>query len=123
MIHKALCRYVSISYPGVIFNVDLSGVPLSMKQAKTAKMLRSHRGFPDFILIEPRGGYHGLFIEIKREGTKLRWRDGTWRDEHIAEQAEMIDLLLSRGYMAGFGIGLDECIKIVDEYMKFNPAY
>lgn len=74
----------------------------------------------------------GLYVEIKKDGTKLK-RDkdakkilkgetkirkkGDWWDKHIEEQAQMLEKLRARGYKAEFGVGFDECKKIIDEYL------
>lgn len=72
-------------------------------------------------------------LKSKKDGTKLK-RDkdakkplkgeikirkkGDWFDKHIEEQAEMLEKLRARGYKAEFGIGLEECKKIIDEYLR-----
>ena len=71
------------------------------------------------------GGYNyveiktmgGLYIEIKKDGEKLNKKDGSWRTPHIAEQAKKLEKLRARGYRAEFGVGFDECKKIIDEYL------
>lgn len=124
IIQKELCRYVALQYPTAIFNLDLSGVNLSKTQSGLAKAMRSSKGFPDFVLYEPKGKYHALFIEIKKEDTDLCKKKPDvhgyypYADDHIAEQAEMIEQLKSKGYLAMFGIGLIHCIEIVDLYMR-----
>ena len=78
------------------------------------------------------GFYFGLYIEIKKDGTKLK-RDkdakkvlkgetkirkkGDWWDKHIEEQADMLEKLRARGYKAEFGVGFDECKRIIDNYL------
>ena len=85
-LHNMVCDYIRTKYPNVIFNSDLSGIKLTIGQATKLKSLRSSRAFPDIAIYEPRGGYHGLFIEMKAEGTKLLKRDGSMATEHIKEQ-------------------------------------
>jgi hypothetical protein len=124
---KALCRYVSLKYPDAIFNCDCSGLNLSKAQAGQAKVMRSDKGFPDFVLYEPRNIYHGLFIEIKKEGTKLYHSSNIdsegkaiWEDDHITNQQVMLEKLRKKGYDACFGIGLSQCIRFVDAYMEIK---
>jgi hypothetical protein len=60
----------------------------------------------------------GLFIELKREGTRIFKKDGALvADEHIREQFDMLEQLRQRGYMAEFACGFDEAKKIIDEYL------
>lgn len=59
----------------------------------------------------------GLYIELKKEGTRLKKKNGDWATEHIAEQAEVLEGLRDRGYCAEFAVGFDEAVKIIDEYL------
>lgn len=61
--------------------------------------------------------YNGLLIELKKEGTRLKKKDGSWATDHIAEQAGMLEMLESRGYKAVFAVGFDEAKSIIDEYL------
>ena len=60
---------------------------------------------------------YGLFIELKKEGTRLKKKNGEWASEHIAEQAEILERLEFRGYRAVFAVGFDEAKEVIDEYM------
>lgn len=60
---------------------------------------------------------HGLFLELKKDGTRLKKKNGDWATEHIAAQAKMLDELYERGYAAEFVVGFDEAKKIIDEYL------
>lgn len=131
-----LCEYVRVKYPHVIFECDLaSGTKLTIGQAVKAKAMRSNRGMPDFRIFHKSSGYSGLFLELKKEGEKLKLtRDskalikgdykirkaGDWADIHIEEQFNVIAALRTEGYYAAFAIGLDAAIKYVDSYMEFN---
>ena len=125
-LHRQVCEYLRYQYSEVIFNSDLSGsTKLTIGQAKALKKLRSGRGFPDLQIMEPRNGYHGLFIELKAEGTDLLKKrmvdkDGypMWASDHIKEQHEMIERLNELGYKAEFAIGWDEAKNIIDNYLK-----
>lgn len=59
----------------------------------------------------------GLFIELKREGTRLKKKNGDWASDHIAEQAETLEMLRKRGYCAEFAVGFDEAKRIIDDYL------
>ena len=114
----AVCRYIAHKYPDVIFSCDLaSGMKLTIGQAVKAKKMRSSRAYPDLFIAEPRGGYAGLYLELK---TVSPWKKtgGLKKDKHLEEQSEMLDRLWLKGYMAVFAVGIDEAIKIIDNYMK-----
>src|SRR4051794_38293717 len=128
IIHRQVCDYIRLQYPGVFFNSDGAGNNLSRAQAGMAKMLRSHRGYPDLFIAEPRKGYHGLYIELKREGTKLRRekdctavlkddhklrKAGDWWDLHTEEQAIVMETLAAKGYYCAFGVGFEDTTQLI----------
>jgi hypothetical protein len=118
-LHRAVCDYLRYQYPNVLFNSDLAGsMKLTIGQAVALKNLRSNRGFPDITIYEPRHNYHGLFIELKKEGEKLFKKDGTPVSDHLTEQIKMLELLIERKYVAKFAIGFDQAKNIIDDYFK-----
>lgn len=80
------------------------------------------RSWPDMFIAEVRSlgdkYYHGLFIELKKAGTRIYRKDGRLvANEHIHEQFDMLEQLRQRGYIAEFACGFDEAKKIIDEYL------
>ena len=68
--------------------------------------------------------YYGLFIELKKEGTRIFKKDGKLvADEHIREQFDMLMDLRARGYAAEFACGFDEAKKLIDDYMGGKYAH
>jgi hypothetical protein len=63
-------------------------------------------------------GKGGLFIELKKDGTRLKKKDGTWASPHIAEQAETLIKLRGEGYEATFAVGFDEAKATIDSYLR-----
>lgn len=61
--------------------------------------------------------FYGLFLELKKDGTRLKKKNGEWATEHIAEQAAVLEELSERGYCAEFAVGFEEAKKIIDEYL------
>jgi len=84
------------------------------------KVIQGQRGWPDLFIAEPgkRFKYHGLFIELKAEGTRLFKKNGEPADDHIREQDNMLKGLRSRGFVAEFSVGLESAIQTIDKYMK-----
>ncbi len=120
-LHILVCKYIKTKYPGVLFNSDMSGVKLTKGQAAHASALRSSKGFPDIVIYEPRKRWNGLFIELKREGTRIYKKDGsTVSDKHIVEQSLMLESLSERGYYADFAVGYDEAIGLIDKYLNYG---
>ena len=121
--------YLRYRYPGAIFHSDFgSGVRLTMGQAiKQKRQNGGLRAWPDILIAEPvprcvdgswNHEYNGLFIELKREGTRLKKKNGEWASSHIAEQAELLQKLTDRGYKAVFAVGFDEAREIIDNYLR-----
>ena len=119
-LHLAVCNYIRMQYPDVLFNSDMSGVKLTMGQAIKAKRLRSCKGFPDLVIYEPRGEHKGLFIELKREGEKICKKDGELKSEHLKEQWAVMQRLIEKGYYCVFAIGFDNARYWIDSYLSKN---
>jgi hypothetical protein len=118
VLHRLVADYVRLKYPDVIFNSDGAGNNLSRTQAAMSSMLRSSAGFPDLQLCIPKGEYHGFFLELKRDGTAVRLKNGELTaDRHIREQYHMLERLCQAGYFADFGIGYEDATSKVDYYM------
>lgn len=122
--------YLRLQYPSAIFHSDYgSGIKLTMAQAVRQKRQNGgRRAWPDMFIAEPRATapkygqgvlyYYGLFIELKKEGTRLRKKNGDYASEHIQEQAELLEKLRERGFAAEFACGFDEAKTIIDRYLK-----
>lgn len=121
-IQLLICAYIRTKYPNVIFRSDFgSGMKMSIGMARRHKALQSSRAFPDLFIIEPRGEYAGLFIELKTIDNKVFKQDGALRkDQHLSEQDAMLKQLQNRGFMAKFAQGYGEAIKIIDDYLESN---
>ena len=114
-IHQMVVDYLKLQYPGVIFRTDFSaGVKMTMGQAIKHKALQEGRGYPDLFIAEPAqlGGewYHGLYLELKREGVRLMKKDGSWANDHFAEQ---------HAYMKRL-VGFDDAKDQIDKYMTMT---
>ena len=114
--------YIRLRYPKVLFHSDFgSGIKLTMGQAiKQKRQNGGRRAWPDMFIARPMPdkGYCGLLIELKKEGTRLRKKDGTPASDHIKEQSELLEELEGWGYKAVFAVGFDEAKKIIDEYLQ-----
>lgn len=121
--YMQIADYMRYQYPDVIYRFDLAAdLKLSIGQAKKHKRLQGRRGYPDLFVAEVRSledkYYHGLFIELKKAGTRIYRKDGRLvSDAHIREQFDMLEQLRQRGYKAEFACGFDEAKKIIDEYL------
>jgi len=125
LIREQLAKWFQLRYPGVIPRFDLAGdLKLTMGQATRMKRINPFRGYPDLWISEPRGGYHGMYLEIKASDVKVFKANGElYADPHLAEQWAMIQRLRDKGYWADFGIGLEMCITKCSDYLggKLRP--
>lgn len=118
----AVSTYLKHQYPHVLFTSESSGVRLTIGQAKRLKSMRSNDAkFPDIMIFEPRGGYHGLFIELKKQGEKVFQKNGEPYAGHVADQYKTLQQLKAKGYWAQFCIGFDEAKKTIDTYLTLQP--
>ena len=120
--------YLRLQYPQVLFHSDYgAGIKLTPGQAiKQKRQNGGRRAWPDMFIAEPRTvivgkdkyRYAGLFLELKREGTRILKKDGTLvADAHIREQYDLLVELEQRGYKASFAVGFDQAKQIIDEYL------
>ena len=119
-LHLLTVKYLQKYYPRVIFRTDFSsGMKLSSGMARRHESLQFSKGYPDLFIAEPRKGFAGLFIEIKTLQNVLYKKDGTLRkNEHHEQQAAILKMLSGKGYKAEFGQGLNNIIKIINEYLN-----
>lgn len=134
-LYEQLACYLQLQYPNVIYRFDV-GADLKLTPGQAAKHKRLHpeRGYPDLYIAESSenvnskdwngivrewGFYFGLYLEIKTESNSPYKKDGTLKkDQHLEEQARMLEKLRARGYKAEFGVGFEGCKKIIDEYLR-----
>ena len=121
--HKAIIQYLSVVKKDLIVSSDPNGLKTTMGQAVQLKKMRlpPEGKHPDIFVFEPVGKYHGLFIEVKREGEELFKKKAfppEFKSEHLQKQKEMHDRLRSKGYAGGFAIGFDEAKEMIDKYFK-----
>lgn len=78
-------------------------------QKRKAEGLR--KGFPDIAVLLPRGGYHGLFIELKVPPNKTS-----------TEQQQCLQVLKNNGYLAVVITtkNVDDLISYVQDYLNLE---
>jgi VRR-NUC domain len=104
-IQRAVIQFLKAKYPRALYCASAGGMRTSYSQAARMKMTGYKRGFPDLAIYEPRNGYHGLFLELKKEG-----------GYPSPEQKAWIEELTKRGYSAYICTGYDETTRIIDNY-------
>lgn len=141
-----LCAWMREVIPDIHFRSDTGSGAYNSKYAKnTHNKQQSASELPDVTIFAARRGYHGLFIELKKDGTNLKMkRDGTkirvrkdrkgriierdykirkkgdWSSLHIEKQAQRMTELRKSGYLAMFSVGLDKAKEIVAWYFDLK---
>ena len=60
-------NWIKLKDPKARYCASLGGIYTGPRQAIKAKRTGYSRGFPDLQITKARGGYFGLFIELKRK--------------------------------------------------------
>jgi len=110
-----LVEYIKLKYPvqaQFIIKIDNEGRRSALGHT-IAIQAGLHCGASDVLLAYPLKGWHGLWIELKRE----KWKLTESQREHFERQSNFIRKMQSVGYAAYFAIGFDEAKKIVDGYL------
>lgn len=117
-LYKDVAAYLRLQYPKVMYHFDLTGVNLSRAQAGMTKAIQCSSGYPDLFIAEPRKGSHGLYLELKAEGTRLFKRNLDFATVRLAQQSRVLYDLRQRGYDAWFAVGFEEAKRLIDEYLR-----
>ena len=110
LVQSSFCTYIQYTYPDVRYCASLGGIRTSMKQAILAKKTGYVKGFPDMQICKVNSEYAGLFLEIKADKTCYASK----------EQKQWVADLNEAGYYAKVVKGLEECMDVLDWYMKIK---
>ena len=85
-----------------------NGGSRNAREAHNLKLQGVKPGIPDIFLPVARGGWHGLYIEMKRrQGARLS-----------DEQAKVLNALREQGYCAWVCKGANDAIDLITEYLS-----
>lgn len=84
-----------------------NGGKRSQTEAKRLKGQGVKAGVPDLCLPVARGGFHGLYIEMKRQGGTVS-----------KEQSEWLQKLTRQGYLAAVCYGWEAAAKTMEDYLQ-----
>ena len=101
--------FQSLKYPALrlMFHVP-NGGSRDLIEARNLKKQGVKAGVPDIFLPVARGGFHGLFIEMKRQ-------DGGRLSE---AQADYLQKLRMQGYQAVVCKGFDAAVSVIQAYLE-----
>lgn len=118
-LQKQICEYLRVQYPDVLFLSDtVASVRLTIPQQMRNKAIQKN-GFacPDLIILEPRKGFNGLFIELKVK-SPFKKNGELLKSDHLHRQQKTIDDLNEKGYSSMFSCGFEMTKTIIDNYLK-----
>lgn len=105
----AVVNYLKMQYPKALFTATMGGqYQKHHSQRRRAKATGYLKGVSDLLIFEPKGGYCGLFIELKRDK----------KCYPSAEQKLFLSNATQRGYYAVCAKGFDQCKEIIDNYFN-----
>ena len=81
----------------------------SPQRGALMKRMGLQKGFPDLFVPLPRGGFHGLFIEMKAQGGKT-----------TKEQEEWLALLNENGYAVCVAWGAMQAVEKIKKYVRLQ---
>lgn len=116
-----ISAYLQRQYPKVIFRYDVGAdLKLTMNQAvKNKKLQGGLTGYPDLFLAFPNKGYHGLYVELKKDYAEVFKKDGSFKkSEHIENQHIVHERLRELGYCVHWGLGFEDTKIKIDRYLK-----
>ena len=105
---RAVIEYCRWKYPNILIFHIPNGGSRDAREAHNLKLQGVVAGVPDLCVPIARRGYHGLYIEMKREGKGARVSEN---------QREVLAYLEKRGYLAKVCYGATAAIKLIDYYL------
>lgn len=105
---RLVIKHLREKYPGALYTIAPNGMKLPMSVAIKLKDMGYRSGTPDILILEPKGKYHGLLVEMKiQKGGKVS-----------PEQTRFIEDAQTRGYYAVVCCGAQLAIHVIDTYME-----
>ena len=102
---EALMQWATIKGYDLLFHIP-NGGSRHPAEAMNLKKQGVKKGVPDLFLPVPRGGFHGLFIEMKATKGRLSIEQKAW-----------LGALVELGYQAVVCYGFDDARKAIEGYM------
>lgn len=115
--HRALCQWLKLAHPSIYFESDPSGLRVSVGLRAILKSTRSNHAHIDLFIAEPRGHYHGMFIELKSK-TPFKKDGSLKKDEHLEAQAITMANLTTRGYHCIHAWTLNDAMEEINSYLN-----
>lgn len=108
----AVCDWLDHYYPNVLYWANINGAWLAGSRQQRIMQVNKLKaegylpGVADLTIAEPRGGYHGMFLEMKTITGSLS-ENQEWFLAQVRE----------RGYYAVTAYGYDEAVQYLTDYL------
>src|SRR4051794_41110791 len=95
-LYEQIAQYLNLKYPNVPYRFDQGGMWTSSHKARNLYGRLNSRAWPDLFIAKSTmfdgtvNPCAGLFLELKRDGTRIQKKDGSWATPHIAEQSVVL---------------------------------
>ncbi len=122
LVASQVASHIKLHHPKIIHRFDLAAdMKLTPGQARRAKQLQGDKGYPDVFICEPRGSYHGLYIELKDNYSEVYKVNGEYKaGDHLLKQIIMRKRLQQRGYRVEWGLGAEDAIEKLNKYLSLD---
>jgi len=119
-LQKQICQFLRLKYPSVLFMSDtVAFLSLTMPQAVRNKQIQNQDFHaPDLVIFEPRGNYHGFFLELKTKSIYKKDGVSLLKNDHVSRQIDTIEKLNRRGYLAAISWDFQTAVKMIEHYLK-----
>lgn len=119
---EAFIEAMRLLYPDIKFRIGMEGVKLAKATKFKMKKQGMVRGWFDIYIPMPKGKYHSLSIELKRQDGKLLKQDRSPIDERTMKQMEIWRYLNDLNHCAVFAFGAKQALQFVELYLKGLPV-
>lgn len=109
----AFWQWFQLMYPDLVpvtFHVPNERTEAGQRKRLSRIGVRS--GVSDYVILTPRGPFHGMCLEFKRAGASAK--------SVTQNQLDFLNAANDQGYFADFALGLDEAIKKVTHYLSLE---
>jgi hypothetical protein len=122
-VHQQVVKWLQLVHKDVMFHSDAAGELMTESmRIRQSKVNMPGISFPDLQILEARGGYFGMLVEIKREDETIFNGAGMFKNDHLKRQGLTLMMLKDRNYKAIFSKGLDNIIREIGLYLAMPPT-
>jgi len=93
-----------------LINIASFGEAIGAQRMNRLKRMGLTPGYPDINIFVPSAPYHGLLIEMKIKGERVK-----------PHQLDIHDKLRKQGYFVGVAYNWEEAKHITSDYLDINP--